>query len=84
MWKIERKINMLEGKVIKSFNDKQNNLKHYEANGKTKFRAEDKRYNELKEKGFVEEGKEVTTKKDKQVDRRWQSMIGNNQKKNIY
>ena len=84
MWKIERKIDMLEGKVIKSFNDKQNNLKHYEANGKTKFRAEDKRYNELKEKGFVEEGKEVTTKKDKQVDRRWQSMIGNNQKKNIY
>ena len=56
---------MLEGKVIKSFNDKQNNLKHYEAHGKTKFRAEDKRYNELKEKGFVEEGKEVTTKKDK-------------------
>ena len=65
MWKIEREINMLEGKVIKSFNDKQNNLKHYEANGKTKFRAEDKRYNELKEKGFVKEGKEVTTKKDK-------------------
>lgn len=56
---------MLEGRVIKSFNDKQNNLKHYEANGKTKFRAEDKRYNELKVKGFVEEGKEVTTKKDK-------------------
>ena len=52
MWKIERKIDMLEGKVIKSFNDKQNNLKHYEANGKTKFRAEDKRYNELKVKGI--------------------------------
>lgn len=56
---------MLEGKVIKSFNDKQNNLKHYEANGKTKFRAEDKRYNELKEKGFVEEGKEVLPKNNK-------------------
>ena len=28
---------MLEGKVLKSFNDKQNNLKHYEANGRTKF-----------------------------------------------
>ena len=65
MWKIEREINMLEGKVIKSFNDKQNNLKHYEANGKTKFRAEDKRYNELKAKGYVEEGKEVTSKSDK-------------------
>lgn len=56
---------MLEGKVMKSFNDKQNNLKHYEANGKTKFRAEDKRYNELKVKGFVEEGKEVATKNNK-------------------
>lgn len=56
---------MLEGKVLKSFNDKQNNLKHYEANGKTKFKAEEKRYNELKAKGFVEEGKEVPTKKDK-------------------
>lgn len=53
---------MLEGKVLKSFNDKENNLKHYEADGKTKFRAENKRYNELKVKGYVEEGKEVTTK----------------------
>lgn len=54
---------MLEGKVLKSFNDKQNNLKHYKANGKTKFRAEEKRYNELKDKGYLEEGKEVTSKK---------------------
>ena len=75
MCKIERKIDMLEGRVIKSFNDKQNNLKHYEANGKTKFRAEDKRYNELKVKGFVEEGKEVATKNNKQV-RRWLGQNG--------
>ncbi len=54
---------MLEGKVLKSFNDKQNNLKHYKANGKTKFRAEEKRYNELKDKGYLEEGKEITSKK---------------------
>lgn len=54
---------MLEGKVLKSFNDKENNLKHYKADGKTKFRAEDERYNELKARGFVEEGKEVTTTK---------------------
>ncbi len=54
---------MLEGKVLKSFNDKQNNLKHYEANGRTKFRAEEQRYNELKNRGFVAEGKEVTSKK---------------------
>ena len=56
---------MLEGKVLKDFNDKENNLKHYEADGKTKFRAEDKRYNELKAKGYVEEGKEVETKNNK-------------------
>ena len=54
---------MLEGKVIKSFNDKENNLKKYEV-GK-KFKAEDKRYNELIAKGFVEEGKEVASKSDK-------------------
>lgn len=54
---------MLEGKVLKDFNDKQNNLKKYTA-GK-KFKAEDKRYNELKAKGYVEEGKEVTSKSDK-------------------
>ncbi len=56
---------MLEGKVLKSFNDKNNNLKHYEANGRTKFKAEDERYNELKTKGFVEEGKAITSKKGK-------------------
>lgn len=49
---------MLEGKVLKNFNDKENKLKKYEK-GK-KFKAENKRYNELKAKGFVEEGKEVT------------------------
>ena len=51
---------MLEGKVIKDFNDKENNLKKYTV-GK-KFKAENKRYNDLKDKGFVEEGKEVTSK----------------------
>ena len=54
---------MLEGKVLKDFNDKQDNLKKYTV-GK-KFKAEDKRYNELKAKGYVEEGKEVTAKSDK-------------------
>lgn len=54
---------MLEGKVIKDFNDKENNLKKYIA-GK-KFKAEDKRYRELQAKGFVEEGKEVKAKEDK-------------------
>ena len=54
---------MLEGKVLKDFNDKENNLKKYTV-GK-KFKAEDKRYNELKAKGYVEEGKEVTSKSDK-------------------
>lgn len=48
---------ILEGKVIKPFNDKENNLKKYEI-GK-KFKAEKNRYNELKSKGFIEEGKEV-------------------------
>lgn len=56
---------MLEGKVIKSFNDIQNNLKHYEANGKTKFRAEKQRYNDLKTRGFLEEGKDVIAKNNK-------------------
>lgn len=51
---------MLEGKVIQDFNDKENNLKKY-TKGK-KFKAEEKRYNELKDKGFLEEGKEVTAK----------------------
>lgn len=54
---------MLEGKVIRDFNDKENNFKNY-AKGK-KFRAEDKRYKELQAKGFVEEGKEVKAKEDK-------------------
>ena len=54
---------MLEGKVLKDFNDKENKLKRY-AKGQT-FKAEDKRYNELKSKGFVGEGKEATAKKDK-------------------
>lgn len=56
---------MLEGKVLKNFNDKENNLKLYKANGKTKFKAEHKRYKELEAKGYVEEGKEVVTKKGK-------------------
>lgn len=54
---------ILEGKVLQDFNDKQNNLKRY-AKGKN-FRAEEKRYKELKFKGFVGEGKEVTAKSDK-------------------
>lgn len=53
---------MLEGKVIKDFNDKENNLKKYTV-GK-KFKAENKRYKELQAKGFVEEGKEVKAKED--------------------
>lgn len=56
---------MLEGKVLKDFVDKENNLKLYRANEKTKFKAEDKRYKELEAKGYVEEGKEVITKKGK-------------------
>ena len=54
---------MLEGKVLKDFNDKENKLKKYVAGDK--FRAENKRYNELKTKGYVEEGKEVASKNDK-------------------
>lgn len=54
---------MLEGKVLKDFNDKENNLKKYTV-GK-KFKAEDKRYKELESKGFVAEGKEVAAKSDK-------------------
>ena len=54
---------MLEGKVIKDFNDVENNLKKYTV-GK-KFKAENKRYNELVSKGFLEEGKEGVTKSDK-------------------
>lgn len=54
---------MIEGKVIEEFNDVENNLKKY-TKGKT-FKAEDKRYKELKDKGYVGEGKEVATKNDK-------------------
>ena len=54
---------MIEGKVLKRFNDTKNNLKTYRPGDK--FKAEDKRYNELKAKGFVEEGKEVAYKNDK-------------------
>ena len=54
---------MLEGKVLKNFNDRENKLKRYEK-GKI-FKAEDKRYNELKAKGNVGEGKEVIAKTDK-------------------
>lgn len=57
---------MLEGKVLKNFNDKENNLKNYKKG--QKFKAEENRYNELKAKGFLEEGKEVIIKKDKQVE----------------
>lgn len=58
---------MLQGKVLKDFNDKENNLKRYEA-GKT-FKAENARYNELKAKGFVEEGKEVVRETKKKEDK---------------
>lgn len=54
---------MLEGKVLKAFNDKENNLKKYEV-GK-KFKAENKRYNELKARGFLDEGKEIKDKESK-------------------
>lgn len=54
---------MLEGKVLKDFNDKENKLKKYEKG--QKFKAENKRYNELKAKGFVVEGTEVVVKSDK-------------------
>ncbi len=57
---------MLEGKVLRDFNDKQNQLKNYKKG--QKFKAEETRYNELKAKGFLEEGKEVATKRDKQVE----------------
>ena len=54
---------MLEGKVLKDFNDKENDLKNYKKG--QKFKTEDKRYKELEAKGFVGEGKEVTAKSDK-------------------
>ncbi len=57
---------MLEGKVLKDFNDKQNQLKNYKKG--QKFKAEESRYKELEGKGFVEKGKEIVSKKDKQVE----------------
>ena len=56
---------MLEGKVLKDFCDKENKLKLYKADGKTVFKAENKRYKELEAKGYVEEGKEIITKASK-------------------
>ena len=56
---------LLEGKVLKDFNDKKDKLKPYKSNGKTKFRAEEERYRDLQERGFLEAGKEVTEKQDK-------------------
>ena len=52
-----------EGRVRRSFNDKENNLKTY-AKGDT-FRAEDTRYFELFRQGFLSEGKAVTSKNSK-------------------
>jgi len=57
---------MLEGRVLKDFNDKQNKLKNYKKG--QKFKAEKRRYEELEQKGYIEKGKEVVTKKDKQVE----------------
>lgn len=56
---------MLEGKVINDFNDIEDKLKNYKK-GST-FKAEDQRYNYLKEKGFLGEGKaiKITIKEDK-------------------
>lgn len=53
---------MLEGQVINDFNDTENNLKLYEKGDK--FCAETKRYNDLKNKGYVGEGKEVKKKEE--------------------
>ena len=52
-----------EGKVLRSFNDKENSLKTY-TKGDT-FRAEDTRYFELFRQGFLSEGKVVTSKNSK-------------------
>ena len=53
---------MLEGKVLKDFADKEDNYRVYKA-GKT-FKAEESRYNSLKQKGYVGEGKETTKKEE--------------------
>lgn len=46
-----------EGKVIKDFNDKENNYKYCEKG--TKFVANSERYDYLKSKGYLDEGKEL-------------------------
>lgn len=53
----------LQGKVLQSFNDRNNNLKKYNA-GKDMFQAEEKRYNELYAKGYVEKGKKISKKQN--------------------
>lgn len=65
---LKKEVNVMEklikeGKVLRSFNDKENNLKAY-AKGDT-FRAEDTRYFELFRQGFLSEGKAVTSKNSK-------------------
>lgn len=52
-----------EGKVLRNFNDKEDNLKAY-TKGDT-FRADDTRYFELFRQGFLSEGKAVTSKNSK-------------------
>ena len=52
-----------EGKVLRDFNDKEDNLKA-SAKGDT-FRANDTRYFELFRQGFLSEGKVVTSKNSK-------------------
>ena len=52
-----------EGKVLRDFNDKEDNLKAY-AKGDT-FRADDTRYFELFRQGLLSEGKVVTSKNSK-------------------
>lgn len=54
---------MLEGKVLKDFNDKRNNLKKYTAG--ENFKAENTRYKQLQAKGYVGQGREITTKNNK-------------------
>lgn len=53
----------LQGKVLQSFNDADNNLKKYNA-GKDVFQAEEKRYNKLYIKGYVEKGKKICKKQN--------------------
>ena len=51
---------MIEGKVLKRFNDAKNNLKTYKPGDK--FKAEDNRYKQLKSDGFVDDGKAIAEK----------------------